>query len=177
MSKALFLDRDGTVIYDKDYLSDPNDVELIPGTDTALRTALALGYRLFLVTNQSGIGRGYYTAEDFHKVNERMIELLGLPRPVFTEICVAPETPDQPSEYRKPSPKFIEEMIAKYNLDPEKCYMVGDKQCDVMTGINAGINAVAVATGKDADRDQFEELATWDTQVYSDLAEFVRQLE
>ena len=177
MSKALFLDRDGTLIYDKDYLSDPNDVELIPETGAALRTALDLDYRLFLVTNQSGIGRGYYTLEDFQKVNERMIELIGIPRPIFTEICVAPETPDEPSEYRKPSPKFIQEMIAKYNLDPENCYMIGDKQCDILTGINAGIKSVAVATGKDADRAQFEELATWETQVCSDLLEFVKQLK
>lgn len=177
MSKALFLDRDGTLIYDKDYLSDPGEVELVPGTDIALQMASDLGYLLFLVTNQSGIGRGYYTMADYERVNARMLELLKMSGDVFAEICVAPERPDESSEYRKPSPKFIKEMIAKYDLDPGQCYMIGDKQCDVLTGMNAGINPIAVGTGKDSDRAQFEELATWDTQVYTDLLAFVKELE
>ena len=79
--QALFLDRDGTLIVDKVYLADPAGVELIPGAADALRRARALGYRLFLFTNQSGIGRGYHTLEDTQRVNARLEELLGLPRP------------------------------------------------------------------------------------------------
>ena len=148
MSKALFLDRDGTLILDKDFLADPAGVELIPGTAAGLRRARELGYKLFLFTNQSGIGRGYHTLDAALRVNDRMEQLLALPPPVFDETCIAPEAPDQPSPYRKPSPRFILEMIAKHLLDPGQCWMVGDRESDLQAGLGAGIRAAAVCTGK-----------------------------
>jgi D-glycero-D-manno-heptose 1,7-bisphosphate phosphatase len=148
MSKALFLDRDGTLILDKVYLADPAGVELIPGVAGALARARALGYKLFLFTNQSGIGRGLHTLDDALRVNARMEEILGLPRPVFADTCIAPEAPDQPSLYRKPSPRFIVESIARHALDPAQCWMVGDHEADVQAGRNAKINVAAVTTGK-----------------------------
>ena len=148
MSKALFLDRDGTLIIDKDYLSDPAGVELISGTTEALRAARSLGYKLFLFTNQSGIGRGYFTLADAVACNNRMIELLDLGPDVFTEICIAPESSDQPAVYRKPSPRFIHESIARHSLNPAQCWMIGDRESDLEAGLNAGIHAVAVCTGK-----------------------------
>ena len=148
MSKALFLDRDGTLILDKVYLADPAGVELIPGVAGALRRVRSLGYKLFLFTNQSGIGRGYHTLDDAVRVNARMDEMLALPRPIFDEICIVPEAPDQPSLYRKPSPRFIAESIARHALDPAQCWMVGDREADIQAGLNAGIHAAAVCTGK-----------------------------
>jgi len=151
---TLFLDRDGTIIYDKDYLADPAGVELIPGARNALRDALEKGYRLFLFTNQSGIGRGYYTLDQVHACNARMLELLGLGPDLFSEICIAPEAHSPPEGeddehyYRKPSPRFIREMLAKYTLSPVQCWMVGDRESDIEAGLRAGINAVAVCTGK-----------------------------
>ncbi len=176
MSKALFLDRDGTLIYDKHYLADPAGVELIPGVAGALRRARALGYQLFIHTNQSGIGRGMYTRDDVVRCNERMDELLGLPRPIFTDICIAPEGPDDPVVYRKPSPRFILESIARHGLDPKQCWMVGDREGDVETGRNAGIASVAVCTGK-------LDAAAWATRVppgvpvFPSFVEFVAALE
>jgi D-glycero-D-manno-heptose 1,7-bisphosphate phosphatase len=148
MSKALFLDRDGTLILDKVYLADPAGVELIPGVAGALRRVRTLGYKLFLFTNQSGIGRGYHTLADAHRVNVRMLEMLDLPGPVFNGVCIAPEAPDQPSLYRKPSPRFIAESIARHALDPAQSWMVGDREADIQAGLNAGIHAAAVCTGK-----------------------------
>jgi len=148
MAKALFLDRDGTLILDRDYLADPAGVELIPGVTDALRRARRLGYLLFLFTNQSGIGRGYHTIEDTHRCNARMLEHLGLGADLFAGVCIAPEAPDQPSLYRKPSPRFIHEMIAAHRLDPAQCWMIGDRESDLDAGLNAGIRAAAVCTGK-----------------------------
>lgn len=148
MNKALFLDRDGTLIVDKDYLADPAGVELIPGVITALQKARSLGYLLFLFTNQSGIGRGYHSLKDAQACNQRMLDLLGLGEDLFTAICIAPEAPDQPSEYRKPSPRFILEMRAQHALDPQQCWMVGDRESDLEAGLNAHIHAAAVCTGK-----------------------------
>ncbi len=145
---ALFLDRDGTLIHDRNYLSDPAGVELIPGVAAALRQARELDLLLFVHTNQSGIARGLFTIEDVHRCNERMEELLGLPRPVFDAICIAPEGPEDPPIYRKPSPRFLLERIAHHQLDPRRCWMVGDRESDLQTGLNAQVGAVAVCTGK-----------------------------
>jgi D-glycero-D-manno-heptose 1,7-bisphosphate phosphatase len=175
MGKALFLDRDGTLIPDKHYLSDPALVELIPGTIEALRHARQLGYRLFMLTNQSGIARGLHTLDDVLRCNDRMEELLGLPRPVFDDICIAPEGPDDPVMYRKPSPRFLLESIAKYNLDPAHCWMVGDRQADVETGLNAKIHAVGVCTGKHT-AEEWAALAPPGAHIFPDLLAFVKSL-
>jgi len=142
--KALFLDRDGTLIEHKPYLHRPEDVVLLPGTADALRLAQAAGYLLFLFTNQSGIGRGYFTLDDVDQVNRRLLELIGLGPNLFTEICIAPEHPDQQSEYRKPSPRFINKMIQRYDLQPEQCWMVGDTVSDWEAGLAANISVAAV---------------------------------
>jgi D-glycero-D-manno-heptose 1,7-bisphosphate phosphatase len=175
MSKALFLDRDDTLIVDKVYLSDPAGVEILPGVPEALRLARDLGYQLFLFTNQSGIGRGYYTIEDAHRVNTRMEELLGLPRPLFTDIGIAPEAPDQPSLYRKPSPRFILETIAKYHLDPSQCIMVGDRESDIEAGLNAKISSVALCTGK-VNAEKWRTLAYPGVTIYPTLLDFAKTL-
>ncbi len=175
MPKALFIDRDDTLIVDKVYLSDPAGVELIPGVIEGLRRARELGYQLFLFTNQSGIGRGYYTIEDAHRVNARMEELIGLPRPLFIEIGIAPEAPDQPSLYRKPSPRFITEMIAKYNLDPEQCIMVGDRESDIEAGLNAKIRCAALCTAK-VTEEKWRTFAYPGVPIYPTFAAFTKTL-
>lgn len=176
MPKALFLDRDGTLIFDKHYLADPAGVELIPGVPGALRRALKLGYQLFLFTNQSGIGRGLYTLEDTIRCNQRMEELIGLPSPLFTDVCIAPEAPDQPAEYRKPSPRFILESILRHRLDPSLCWMLGDRESDIEAGLGAKVNTAALCTGK-YDVAGWRERAIPGVPVFADLAAFVATLK
>lgn len=176
MGKALFLDRDGTLIVDKVYLADPAGVELIPGTAPGLRRARELGYRLFLFSNQSGIGRGYHTLEDTELVNQRLEELLGLPRPVFDGVCIAPEAPGQSVIYRKPSPRFILESIARHGLDPARCWMVGDAASDIGAALAANIKAAAVRTGK-VDPDTLPEVAAHRVPVFATFADFAATLE
>jgi len=175
MPKALFIDRDDTLIVDKVYLAEPAGVELLPGVIEGLRRARELGYQLFLFTNQSGIGRGYYTIEDAHRVNTRMEELIGLPRPLFVEIGIAPEAPDQPSLYRKPSPRFITEMIAKYKLDPAQCVMVGDRESDIEAGLNAKIRCAALSTAK-VTAEKWRALAYPGVPVYPSFSDFAKTL-
>ena len=175
MSKALFLDRDDTLIRDKVYLADPAGVEILPGVVEGLRIARERGYRLFLFTNQSGIGRGYHTLDDTLRVNARMEELIGLPRPLFTDVCIAPERPDEPSLYRKPSPRFILESIAKHGLDLAHCYMIGDRESDIEAGLNAKINAVALCSGK-LNADAWQARGYPGVAVYPSLEAFARTL-
>lgn len=173
--RALFLDRDGTLIVDKVYLADPAGVELFPGVAAGLRRARELGFLLFLFTNQSGIGRGYHTIEDTHRVNARLEELLGLPPPAFDGICIAPEAPGQPVAYRKPSPRFILETIKRHGLDPAQCLMVGDSASDLQAALNAGIQAVALRTGK-VDPALLPEIAAHRIPVFPDFAAFAATL-
>lgn len=140
---ALFLDRDGTLIADAGFLSDPAGVVLLPGVKTALQRA-ARTHRLYLFSNQSGIGRGYYTREAAQAVNARMETLLQLPPLGFAGVCIAPETPEEPLVYRKPSPRFILESIARDGLDPAQCWMIGDRLSDVQAGVNAGIRTALI---------------------------------
>lgn len=176
MSKALFLDRDGTLIVDKHYLADPERVEIIPGIPDALKRAIAFGYQLFLFTNQSGIARGLYTLDAVLRCNARMEELLGLPLPLFTDICIAPEGPDEPQRYRKPSPRFLLESIARHGLDRRQCWMIGDRESDIHAGLKAQIRSAAVCTGK-YDRSTWATILPSDVPVFPSLVEFVAALE
>jgi D-glycero-D-manno-heptose 1,7-bisphosphate phosphatase len=142
--KAVFLDRDGTIIVDGAYLSDPAKIELLLGAKEAMKLLKVSGFSLFLFTNQSGVGRGFFPLEAVHRCNQRMLDLLGLGSPLFTDVCIAPESPDQPTVYRKPNPRFINESILKHGIDRSKAWMVGDKSIDVESGLNAGINAALI---------------------------------
>ena len=149
MKKALFLDRDGTLIWDKDYLCDPDGVVLIDGVKEALARFLDAGWLLFMYSNQSGVGRGYFDLDAVDACNKRMFELLGWgEQSRFSAVCIAPEAPDEPSDYRKPSARFPTEMFKQYGLRAENCWMVGDRMSDWKTGQMTGMNIVAVETGK-----------------------------
>ena len=141
---AVFLDRDGTIIVDKNYLRNPKGVELLEGAREAIGKLKSFGCRLFLFSNQSGVARGLLTVDDVRACNRRMVELLGCVDGVFEGICMATELPSDNPVYRKPSPKFIVEMIEKYDLSPGNCYMVGDKESDVLAAMNAKINPVLI---------------------------------
>lgn len=146
--KAIFLDRDGTLNIEKSYLCDPDQLTLFPDVVPALNQLMQLGFRLFIVTNQSGIGRGYYTLEDMHRVNARLVEILKPEGIVFDRIYFAPESPEEPSYGRKPSPNFLKDAAREFGLQLDQSFMVGDKISDLDCGKNAGVKAsILVRTG------------------------------
>lgn len=175
--QALFLDRDGTLIFDKDYLHEPEKVELIPGTKEAIRRVLDSGCKLFLLTNQSGIGRGFFTMADYEACHCRFVELLGIRPEDFSACGVAPEAPDQPSKYRKPVPTFILEQLQAFpDLDPARCWMIGDRKSDWQTGINAKIRSAAVATGKSIDDSAQAFLSANEIPLFISFSDFVNEV-
>ena len=172
--RALFLDRDGTLIRDVHYLKDPDEVEIIEGIGDALLKAANKGYYLFMHTNQSGIARGYYDWPDVYACNIRMHHNFGWPDNFFTEVCIAPETPDKTDGYRKPSPRFEQEMTHKFDLIPSLCWVVGDKWIDPKSGLDAGMRGSLVETGKPIDNSLRILAKEKKVPIYKDLAEFLR---
>jgi D-glycero-D-manno-heptose 1,7-bisphosphate phosphatase len=148
MNRAIFLDRDGTLIAEKNYLCRPDDVEVFPGAGTALKRLADAGFKLFVVTNQSGIGRGYFTMADAERVNERVSREFARTGVHFEKTYIAPEAPDQPSRGRKPSPQFLFDARDEFGLDLAQSFMVGDKLIDLECGWNAGVKkSILVRTG------------------------------
>jgi D-glycero-D-manno-heptose 1,7-bisphosphate phosphatase len=147
-NKAVFLDRDGTLIEDKDYLSRPEEIVIYPGVPEALRRLANAGFKLVIVTNQSGVGRGYFTLSDVENVHRHFTEELKRHGVCFEKIYVAPEAPDQASRGRKPSPQFLFDARDEFGIDLTRSYMVGDKLIDLASGWNAGVKrAILVRTG------------------------------
>ena len=152
MSRAVFLDRDGTIIEEKEYLSDPDQVVIFPGAARALKRLQDAGFKLLIVTNQSGIGRGYYTLEDMRRVNTRLVAELERYGVRFEKIYFAPEAPEQPSRGRKPSPQFLFDARDEFGIDLSQSYMIGDKLIDLECGWNAGVKeSILVRTGYGAE--------------------------
>ncbi len=148
MKRAVFLDRDGTLNVEAVYLSDPAKLVLFPGAGAALRRLMDAGYLLIIVTNQSGIGRGYYTEADMHAVNTRLAAELAPAGVRFEEIYFASEAPEKPSRGRKPSPQFLFDARDRFGIDLAQSFMVGDKLLDLECGWNAGVKAsLLVRTG------------------------------
>ena len=148
MNRAVFLDRDGTLIVEKNYLHRPEDVELFPGAGPALKSLADAGFKLVIVTNQSGIGRGYYTLADAERVNDRVAAELARDGVRFEKTYIAPEAPDQPSRGRKPSPQFLFDARDEFGFNLSESFMVGDKLIDLECGWNAGVKqSILVRTG------------------------------
>ncbi len=145
--KALILDRDGTLIKHVHYLSDPDKVELLPGVKEGLNRLKQAGYRFFLHTNQSGVGRGMYTIESVNNCNQKMAELLGAGPDFFERVCIATETPKDEIVYRKPSPKFVSELIDQFGFKPHELCYIGDRLSDLSISDETRVQAIGVNTG------------------------------
>ena len=157
---ALFLDRDGVVIRDRDYLADPAEVELLPGVAAAMRRARAAGYLLIGVSNQSGLGRGYFTSADLGAVMERLEADLAVDGASFDGFYYCPHKPGDDCPCRKPRLGLLTEAAAFHHWDPAQSWVIGDKTSDVALGQAAGLGSVLVRTGYGA-QDEDEVQRRW----------------
>jgi D-glycero-D-manno-heptose 1,7-bisphosphate phosphatase len=147
--RAVFFDRDDTVIVNVPYLGDPSQVRLCPRASEALARLRAAGFLLFIVSNQSGVGRGLITVEQVAAVNAEMERQLGL---TFDGIYNSHVTPEDPrGTDRKPSPELVLKAGADHGLDLAESFFVGDKLIDVQCGHNAGCRSILVMTGTEAE--------------------------
>jgi D-glycero-D-manno-heptose 1,7-bisphosphate phosphatase len=157
MNRAVFLDRDGTMIFERNYLCRPEDVEIFPATAVGLKRLAAAGFKLIIVSNQSGVGRGYFTLADVDRVNAHLCRELARDGIRIEKIYIAPEKPDEPSRGRKPSPQFLFDARDEFHLDLAECFLVGDKLIDLECGWNAGVRqSILVRTGYGAELEHAE---------------------
>lgn len=147
MNKLALIDRDGTLIVDKHYLSDPDQVELIKGIPAALKKLENSGYKIIVVTNQSGIGRGYFSQGDMEAVNVKMIQLLKNEDAKVDAIYFCPHSPDDNCQCRKPGLGMVEEAMRDFDGDRSKSITIGDKCADVRLGQDMGGIGILVKTG------------------------------
>ena len=144
-SPAVFFDRDGTLMTDVNYCDDPKNVFLHPGVREALGRLKAAGFKNIVITNQSGIGRGYMTVEQYRAVEAEVLRQIGADLLEATYFC--PDTPSQPSTRRKPEPGMVLEAVEEHHIDLSRSFFVGDKSSDIECGRRAGVRTIFVLTG------------------------------
>lgn len=145
--RFILLDRDGTLVVHHPYLSNPDQIELIPGAINALKEFKKLGLGVVVITNQAGVGRGYFNLEALAKIHERLSSLLAKEGIELDDIYFCPHSPEDNCLCRKPKVKLIEKAIKKHHFDPKLSFVIGDNQSDVGLGKNIGATTILVRTG------------------------------
>ena len=169
MSPGVFFDRDGTIMKDVNYCSAPADVHVFPFVHDSLEKLRAAGFKLIMITNQSGIGRGYFTRAQYEQVHEEVLRQLGDAKIDATYVC--PDPPGIESQCRKPAPGMIWQGAREHEVDLQRSVMIGDKEIDVHCGHNAGIKAIRVRTGFETNTS--DSSADWVANDFAEAAKIV----
>jgi histidinol-phosphate phosphatase family protein len=173
--RVALLDRDGTLIVDRQFLADPAGVELMPGAAEGLRRLRALGLGLVVVSNQSGVGRGYFGLAEVERVNARMIELLAAEGARLDALYYCPHAPEAGCACRKPRPGLVERAAREIGFDPRRSFMIGDREVDVALG--RAVGAVTVLIRPDADGGRQAAARATADHVRASLAEAAALIE
>ena len=154
MNKAVFLDRDGTINIEKEYLYKPEDFELLDGATQAISSMNKLGYKVVIITNQSGIARGYYTEEDVRKLHCYMKKTLAMKNAKIDAVYYCPHHPQASvdryridCDCRKPQTGLFKRAISELNIDAEQSWAAGDRMRDITPAMELGIKSVLILTG------------------------------
>ncbi len=147
MNRAVFLDRDGTIIAEKNYLSQITEVEVLPGIPSAIRELNRNNFKVIVISNQSGVGQGKFTQKKVEKINNYLKNLLLKKGAKIDKIYFCPHIPENNCSCRKPSTGLIHEAQKDFNIVLEKSYLIGDKASDIEAGYRAGCKTILVLTG------------------------------
>lgn len=141
------LDRDGTIIVERHYLADPQQVELLPGAAEGMKMLQDRGIGLVLVTNQSGIGRGYFDLGTLKRIHARLVELLAAEEVVLDGIFFCPHKPDNGCDCRKPAQGMVRRAVERFGFAAAESFVIGDNEGDIELGRRAGATTFLVRTG------------------------------
>lgn len=153
--KAVFLDRDGTLIVDKHYLNDPDQVEFLASAIKGLKALKQLGFLLIVVTNQSGVARGLVQEENILKIHQRMQEILKSSQVQIDAFYYSPHAADSNHPMRKPNPGMLIQAAKDLRLNLDESFMIGDKEIDVEAGHRAGCKSVLISSQETNTRAEF----------------------
>lgn len=145
--RFVLLDRDGTIIQERHYLSDPDQVELLHGAADGLRRLSVIGLGRIVITNQSGIGRGFFDAAQLALIHRRLCDLLAQEGVYLHGIYHCPHTPADGCPCRKPKPGLVARAAVEWPFDPQRAFVIGDKPCDIELGQRIGATTFLVRTG------------------------------
>ena len=149
--RAVFLDRDGVLMEDTNYVGELERVIIIPGVYAALKRLQDAGYKLLVVTNQSGVGRGFFTRGHVEIIHDHLTKQFARHGVRIDRFYVCPHHPDDNCDCRKPKPKSLREAAKEFGLDLSRCFMIGDRPSDILAGHNAGTRTILVLTGGGAE--------------------------
>jgi D-glycero-D-manno-heptose 1,7-bisphosphate phosphatase len=153
-ARPVILDRDGTVIVDRHYLDDPAQICFLPGALEGLRALTGRGHRIILVTNQSGVGRGRFTLERMHEVNNRLMQMAAAADIRIDAIFSCPHAPEDDCNCRKPRTQMVLDAARQFGFDPAGSIVIGDKSTDVDLGRRLqAVTMLVSADGRAADGD------------------------
>ena len=145
--RFVLLDRDGTLVVHRPYLSHPDQIELIPGAVEALKEFKKMGLGVVVITNQSGVGRGYFNLKTLEKIHKTLTDLLSKEGIFLDDIYFCPHTPEDDCLCRKPKVELIEKAAKKHHFNPKLCFVIGDNKSDMELGKNIGATTILVRTG------------------------------
>lgn len=178
MSKYILLDRDGVINYDSDdYIKNPDEFNIIPSSINAIKMLCDHNYKVIVITNQSGINRGYYSLDTLNEIHEKMHQELSIAGAKVERIYICPHTPNDECKCRKPSPELINEAIRDYNIETKGLFFIGDKYADIEAGQRAGVKSALVLTGKGKRTiEKHKESLPIDLPIFEDLLAAVRHI-
>ena len=158
-SKAVFLDRDGTINVHVPYINREEDFSLIEGSAEAISLFNKNGFKVIVVTNQSGIGRGFFSKEILESIHEKMYRNLDSKGANIDKIYYCPSIPEDESLMRKPRPGMINQACDEFNIISNKSFMIGDRETDIEAGARAGVKTILVLTGYGLE--EKEKISNW----------------
>lgn len=148
--RFVLIDRDGTLNVERHYLSDPDQLELIPGAGAAVAALNRAGFGVAVITNQSGVARGYFDLARLDAIHVRLRALLAAEGASLDGLYICPHGPDDDCSCRKPLPGMVDQAVAEHGFDPARSFVIGDKEVDVELGHAVGAVAILVRTGHGA---------------------------
>jgi len=160
-NKAIFLDRDGTINVDVHYLDTPNNFKMYPGVGLGVKRLQDAGFKIIVITNQSGIARGYYTLETLERIHEKMLKEFEEYDAHVDGIYFCPHHPDDSCKCRKPKTGMFEKAIEEHDIDIERSFMIGDKHLDMAAGKRVGVEVVLIPES-DMKEDMLKNKDSWD---------------
>jgi D-glycero-D-manno-heptose 1,7-bisphosphate phosphatase len=176
-SPAVFLDRDGTIIEEADYLHEPERIKILPNALDGIKRFQDMGYRIVIITNQPGIGIGYYSKEDFYQVNRALFKHFSQAGILIDKVYFCPHGKSEKCSCRKPELALVQRAKEELNLDLSRSIFIGDKTSDIETGKRAGMRTILVQTGFAGEDHEFPVQPDWTARDLAEAASFVLESE